>query len=108
MFDDVGDASNTADPDVDGAANLIEFGFGRHPLECDAGQLPRCAFDGTELGITFTEPTGVDGIIYGAEYSTNLKDWLPVSDAGVGEEHIFSISVGSHPTMFLRLKVTEE
>jgi len=108
VFDDVGDASNTADPDVDGAANLIEFGFGRHPLECDAGQLPRCAFDGTELGITFTEPTGVDGIIYGAEYSTNLKDWLPVSDAGVGEEHIFSISVGSHPTMFLRLKVTEE
>lgn len=107
-YHDTGDAANGADPERDGIPNLIEFGFGCHPLEISSGQLPECVFDGNHLGMTFTEPAGVDGITYGAEYSTDLNDWFPVTDAGSGTEHVFSISTGSNARMFLRLIVTEE
>lgn len=107
-YENTGDAANSADPEWDGIPNLIEFGTGCHPLHRSAGQLPACTMGEGTLRIRLTEPSGVDGIVYGAEYSTDLRNWMPVSDSGSGTEHDFSISVGANSQMFLRLTIAEE
>jgi len=105
---DIGNAANTADPEQDGIPNLVEFAFGLHPLQSNAGQLPKCEVSGGNLTIEFTEPDGVDGITYGAEHSTNLVNWAAVTNSGTGTTNIFTISVGSEPKGFLRLLATEQ
>ena len=60
------------------------------------------------MTITFTEPAGVNGIIYGAEWTETLNppNWAAVPDFGFGTNHVFSISVTGHPSLFMRLKVS--
>ena len=63
---------------------------------------------GGNLTIEFTEPSGVAGITYGAEQSTNLINWSAVTNSGIGTTNTFTISVGSEPKGFLRLLATEQ
>lgn len=107
-IEDIGNAANTADPEQDGIPNLVEFAFGLHPLQSNAGQLPKCVVSGGNLTIEFTEPGGVSGITYGAEHSTNLVNWAAITNSGTGTTNIFTISVGSEPRGFLRLLATEQ
>lgn len=101
-----GDAADMADPECDGAENLKEFGFGLNPLLSDSFRLPQPTRVGSDLVITFMEPSGVSGITYGAETSTDLLRWDPVTDSGSGTTHTFSVPVGPEPERFLRLIVT--
>ena len=57
---------------------------------------------------SFTQPSGVSGITYGAEWSTTLQagSWTPIPDTGSGAQHTFSLSIGTVPKLFMRLKVT--
>jgi len=57
---------------------------------------------------TFTQPAGVNGITYGAQWSTTLlaNDWHDIADTGSGGQHIFSVT-SSETKLFLRLTVTE-
>lgn len=107
-IEDIGDAANTADPEQDGIPNLVEFAFGLHPLQSNAGQLPKCVVSGGNLTIEFTGPDGVSGITYGAEHSTNLITWTAVTNSGTGTTNTFTISVGSEPKGFLRLLAIEQ
>ncbi|HPA18552.1 MAG TPA: hypothetical protein PLU30_12450 [Verrucomicrobiae bacterium] len=106
--EDTGNAANTADPEQDGIPNLIEFAFGLHPLQCNAGQLPKCTVSGGNLTIEFPEPNGVSGITYGAESSTNLINWAAVTNSGTGTTNTFTVFVGSQPKGFLRLLAIEQ
>ncbi|MEI6653550.1 MAG: hypothetical protein WCP45_02185, partial [Verrucomicrobiota bacterium] len=56
----------------------------------------------------FSQPAGVTGITYGAEWSTTLLpgSWLEVPDTGTGGEHLFNLPEDAGPQAFLRLKVT--
>jgi hypothetical protein len=58
--------------------------------------------------ISFTEPAGITGITYGAEWSPDLTpaSWLPVLDTGTGTTHTFSIPTVGSLRKFMRLKVT--
>ena len=58
---------------------------------------------------SFTQPAGVSGITYGAEWSTTMKsgEWFPVTDTGSGNQHVFSIPMSGIGT-FMRLKVTSQ
>lgn len=107
-IEDTGNAANTADPEQDGIPNLIEFAFGLHPLLCNAGQLPKCTVSDGNLTIEFPEPSGVSGITYGAESSTNLINWASVTNSGTGTTNTFTVSVGSQPKGFLRLLAIEQ
>jgi hypothetical protein len=97
-----------ADPDMDGVKNLLEFAFGLNPKSGASVQVPVAQVMGGNLVISFTQPPGVSGIIYSAEWSPTLAPpvWQNVPDTGVGANHIFSVPIGANPTGFMRVKVT--
>lgn len=103
-----GDGADPNDPESDGLPNLIEFGFGLDPQQSSAGLLPGPQRNGESMVITFAEPAGAGGITYGAEWSETLLpgSWTAVADTGSGTQHIFSVTVGTKPKLFLRLRVT--
>lgn len=106
-----GNAKDTADPYGTGIQNLQVFAFfgpNQNPATARIGLLPQIQRSDGNLTSTFTQPTGVSGITYGAESSTTLLpgSWQVVPDTGTQPQHIFSIPAGSNPRLFLRLKVT--
>ncbi|MCX6875605.1 MAG: hypothetical protein NTW21_17630 [Verrucomicrobia bacterium] len=57
--------------------------------------------------VSFTEPDGVGGITYGAEWSTTLltDGWVPVADTGTPPQHTFSVPIGTNAQLYMRLTV---
>lgn len=101
-------AAPTADPDLDGIKNLIEYALDLDPRLSSAGQLPQAVLTGGSLVITLTQPAHVTGVTYGAEWSTTMADgtWLPITDTGSGGTHTFSVPIGTNTGIFVRLVVT--
>ena len=95
------------DSDHDGMTDLIEYAFGLTGSN-SGSQLPQPRRIGDNYVIQFTEPAGVTGITYGAEWSTTLLpgSWTNIPDTGSGTEHLFSVPADTAPSLFLRLKVT--
>jgi len=95
------------EPHHDGLPNLIKYAFGIDPAANGLGQVPQPVRKGNLLVISFTQPAGVSGITYGAEWSASLLpgSWTDIPDTGTGGEHIFSLPVDAVPHRFLRLKV---
>ncbi|GAA5120262.1 hypothetical protein JIN84_20605 [Luteolibacter yonseiensis] len=107
-----GNAKDTADPYKTGIQNLHVFAFfgpNQNPATARIGLLPKIQRIGGNLSTSFTQPSGVGGITYGAESSTTLLpgSWQAVPDTGIPPQHVFSIPAGNNPRLFLRLKVTD-
>ena len=104
-----GDAADTFDYDKDGLVNLVEFAFGLLPKSGASLQLPQAQISDGNFVITFPQPAGVSGIIYGAEWCPELiaGDWHSVTDTGTGTLHTFSVPIGSNTRMFMRLTVKD-
>jgi hypothetical protein len=102
-----GDGANNADPDFDGLDNLAEYAFGLHPKSGSSLQTPQIERIGDNLVFNYDQPAGVSGITYGAQWSPNLIDWYPITDTGSGDNHIFSVPIGTNPKMFLRHRITQ-
>jgi hypothetical protein len=98
------------DPDQDGISNLLEYAFGLDPNENSAGQLPQPKRVGDDYVLGFTQPDGVTGITYSAEWSATLQQgsWTIVPDSGIGADHVFSVPAGMEPKIFMRLKVVTQ
>ncbi|MEQ1851565.1 MAG: HYR domain-containing protein, partial [Chthoniobacteraceae bacterium] len=105
-----GAAADGEDPYHTGIPNLLVFAFfgpGQNPSEASVGQLPQLQMEGGDLFFSFDQPAGVSGVTYGAEWNTSLMgEWLPIPDTGSGVNHLFSVPIGSHTGMFIRLRVT--
>lgn len=105
-----GNAADNADPYGTGVQNLAVYAFlgpGQNPATAKASALPQCQLSAGSLFFNFTEPAGVSGITYGAQWSTTMQnDWQSVTDTGSGIRHIFSVPVSGHPQLFMRLDVT--
>jgi M6 family metalloprotease-like protein len=103
-----GDGADSNDYDHDGVSNLLEFAFGLAPTRNSSRLLPQWQKSGANYSVTFTQPDGVTGITYGAEWSSSLLpgSWAAISDTGVAPQHTFSLGAGADPKLFLRLKVT--
>jgi alpha-tubulin suppressor-like RCC1 family protein len=104
-----GAAANSADPHHTGIPNILVFAFfgpDQDPATAMINQLPQVTNNGDFFTYQFTEPAGVSGISYGAEWSGTLQagSWLPVTDTGSETEHIFSVPMDSGKK-FLRLTV---
>jgi VCBS repeat-containing protein len=106
--DNSGDGGNLDDYDHDGLVNLIEYAFGLNPTQNSAGQLPQGQIVGANFVLSFTEPAGVTGITYGAEWSATMasNDWLPITDSGIAPQHTFSVSISGNTNLFVRLTVS--
>jgi len=108
-------AALSADPYQTGVQNIQVFAYlgpNQDPSTANPAQLPQVQMGGGELFYSFTEPAGVSGIIYGAQWSATLQpnDWHPVTDSGdpsaTPPQHVFGIPLGATPQLFMRLIVT--
>jgi uncharacterized delta-60 repeat protein len=105
-----GNAANTADPYHTGIPNLLVFAFfgpNQDPATAQIRLLPQVSASGGFLSYHFSEPVGVSGLSYGAEWSTTLQagDWQAVTDMGVTPgEHLFRVPMDG-AKKFLRLVV---
>jgi uncharacterized delta-60 repeat protein len=107
--DNTGNAADTFDYDQDGLVNLVEFAFGLDPkLPGSSAQLPQPSLGGYNFAFNFTQPGGVSGITYGAEWSTTLLpgSWTAIPDTGIAPQHDFSLPTTGQPRMYIRLVVT--
>ena len=103
----VGDAADTFDFDHDGLVNLVEFAFGLDPKLGDSPAIPQPQVTAGVLGVSFSQPAGVTGITYGAEWSSTLAaaSWTPIPDTGTAGTHTFNAPSGGNSRMFMRLVV---
>ena len=102
-----GDGADLNDFDKDGIVNLVEFAFGLHPKQNSVGLLPKPQQISGNLVINFTQPSGVSGVTYGAEWSQTLasESWTTVIDSGSSSQHTFSVPMGTKSKCFMRLMV---
>ncbi len=110
-IENTGIAADTADPYNTGIPNLLAFAFfeaNQDPAQAAISQLPQVQMAGGNLFFSFTEPAGVGGITYGADWKLTLDagTWEAIPDTGTGTQHIFSVPLDSNPQMFMRLRVT--
>ena len=106
-----GDAADLFDFDKDGLVNLLEFALGLNPTLGSSNQIPQGQINGSNFVISFTQPAGVTGITYGAEWSTTLSsnplDWTNITDSDPSPTgYIFSVPIGGNQAVFIRLMVT--
>lgn len=103
-----GDAADTFDYDHDGLVNIVEYAFGLDPKQGGSVALPVPQLSGGSFGVTFTQPVGVSGVTYKAEWSTTLgsNSWTSIPDTGLGNTHTFSVPAGANPRLFLRYVIT--
>ncbi|WP_395736824.1 beta strand repeat-containing protein [Prosthecobacter sp.] len=107
-----GNAADEADPDKDGVANLAEYAFGLDPMHSASRLLPSPVHNGSTFKLTFTEPGGVSGVTYSAQWSETLQPggWTSIPDTGSGSTHIFSVPVtpgsGHEAKVFIRLSLS--
>lgn len=96
------------DFDADGLVHLAEFALGLSPIRESAGAVPQWRIVGTNFIVTFPQPDGVAGILYGAEWSATLRsdDWHPIPDTGPPGTHTFSVPMGESIQLFVRLTMT--
>lgn len=69
-------ADETADPDADDWPNLAEYALGSNPHQFTPALI--ATHDEGGLSLTFTRPTGLPNVTYGAESSENFGVWTPV------------------------------
>jgi hypothetical protein len=103
-----GDAADTADSDRDGIPNLLEYAFDMNPSGSSTHQLPQGGMNGTFFEMSFTQPLGVTGISYGAEYSTTMAptDWHPVPNSATPPFHLYRVPATGEQKVFMRIQVT--
>lgn len=103
-----GDGADLFDYDHDGIPNLVEFAFGMDPTHADNVTLPAAQLTGNQLMIDFTQPSGVGGVTYEAEWNAGLStgDWAPVSNSSTPPRYTFKVPTVGRQAAFMRLKVT--
>ena len=107
---DSGEAANTADPDGDGHANLLEYALGTDPTL--AGPLPvTLARSGNVLTLSF-EHIADPALIYTVQASGDLTTWSAVGQPYTGfttvgtTTYTDTVSLATQPRRFLRLVVS--
>ena len=106
-----GDAADLADPYHTGYSNLAVFAFfgpGQNPATAGSLQLPQPMLSGGYFIYQFTQPAGVSGVTYGAQWSATIQpnDWHTITDTGSGSQHVFSIPAAASGQTFMRLQVS--
>ncbi|MES2924632.1 MAG: LamG-like jellyroll fold domain-containing protein [Verrucomicrobiota bacterium] len=106
-------AGDSADPDKDGAVNLLERAFAGNPNFADTDILPKMDPTAPLLSITFRKAKAATDLTFGIQESIVLSEWSTVADNSVviSEDSLveirrFTTSPGSEGKKFLRLRIT--
>ncbi len=127
---DTGLSADTADPDGDGALNLLERAFVLDPLEPTQSGMPEITRIGDPIRVVFTRDSGNGDLVYEVELSDDLETWSviarssagrPIQNVGVGASSsldesiggtLYRVTVNAYTTpktrRFLRVKVRRE
>jgi hypothetical protein len=104
-----GDAADTADPDADGFANLVEYALDTTPDSSASHPVVESGISNLHLQLTFT-PQRVSDLTYLIEASDDLSDWSDRTDVtgllSPGAAHTHTDAAAPGERRFLRLKVT--
>ncbi|MEY4488933.1 MAG: hypothetical protein RIQ79_1441, partial [Verrucomicrobiota bacterium] len=106
-----GNAADTADTDVDGIPNLLEYALGLSPLVTNATGLPVVNVTADHLTLTFNRAAGTTDITYKVEATASLGGtWTEIYSATgptVGDQVTVTdpLALSGNPRRFLRLKV---
>lgn len=103
-----GNAAFNIDADRDSLPNLLEYAFGLDPSRNSSSELPQWFNNEVEYYLDFTEPFGIFGITYGAEWSATMSplDWHPITDTGTNGRHFFVVPNNGSTQLFFRLKAS--
>ncbi|BDS06698.1 hypothetical protein NT6N_17380 [Oceaniferula spumae] len=98
----------SGDHDGDGISNGVEYAFGFVPTSSTPStSIPQPIVTASSVSFGYSEPSGITGITYGAEWSTDMVDWDPITDTGSGGNHQFTVSRGVNTHIFIRHKITK-
>ncbi len=112
-----GDAADSADPDKDGIANLLEFATGTVPTAGN-GSILRIAMNGNTAEVTYrrSHAAVADGVRFHVEWSCTLgEDWsrsgvsqfqVPFTDDGASTQWTATLPITSCQQGFARLLVS--
>ena len=91
------------------ASNLVSVAFDLNPAQSGSAQLPQPQRVGPNYVLSFSEPTGVTGFTYGAEWSPSMApgSWTPITDTAISPQHNFSVPIGSNTRVFMRMVVSQ-
>ncbi len=97
----------SGDHDGDGINNGAEFALGLNPTVPNTrSAVPSPTKDSNIMTLSFTPPSGLSGVTYGAEWSTNLMAWTSLTDTGTSGVHTFSRNISAENRMFFRHRIT--
>ena len=108
--------ADSANPYNTGIPNLAVYAFlgpTQNPALANISQIPKVQKSGGTLFVSFTQPPGVSGITYGAQWSTTLQasGWTSITDTGNisanPPQHLFSVLAGTNAKLFIRLTVSD-
>jgi probable HAF family extracellular repeat protein len=108
-------AAFSADPYRTGVPNFAVFAFigpYQDPSTASVSQLPQVQLSGGNLFYSFTEPFGVSGITYSAQWTTTLgaNSWQTAADTGDSSAtpptHFFGVPIAANSQVFMRLTAT--
>ncbi len=106
-YSNSGNTADAADFDLDGLPNLLEYAFGLNPTQGVSRALPVPQVNGSNYVVSFTQPVGINGVTYGAEWSTTLApgSWVSIPNTGTAPQYTFSVPLSGNTRVFVRLKV---
>lgn len=103
-------AADLADPDADGARNLLEYAFDTLPNDPASRPVTRAGVSGGRATLSFT-PQETDGLRFFAQAGGDLADWSDQADLtdqlAAGQAFTFTdtADLAATPRRFLRLRV---
>ena len=112
--DNTGDAADSADPDADGATNLLERAFAGDPNISDASILPGLDTSAAPLSLVYRKSKSASDLAFTAQESIDLSAWSAAagSTTVVDYNETFQVIVHTRPVagdtrIFLRLNIAQ-
>lgn len=96
-----------ADHDGDGISNGVEFAFGMDPtVRTSPGLVPKPVFSGQQWSVSYSVPSHVSGVTYGAQWSETLSSWQSINPTVVGANRTFSGNTAGKKRWFFRHRIS--
>lgn len=84
----------------------MEDAFGLNPAESNPGSvLPNPVIMGNNFTVTFSQPAGVTGVTYGAQWTQNLASWSSITDTRSAGNRTFTVNRLGISKVFFRHQI---